>query len=455
MGVSRRRRRCAAADCRRPLDRDHAGTDPSDQRRDPNLGLRAQPRHGRRSRPRDRLQPAARLALPGGARPARSRDRGAARDPPDGRAHGRLQRGHGRGRLRVAARVSARLSPLDGPGRVDHRATRRPRRAHSAAGTLCSARHERERARAGRLAARGRAGCASRRAGRLVPVRPLGDAPSAPDRDHERHGADRARPALPERAVHRSRRERASAECARAGRRGCVAAPLPARRRLPDPHRRHRLRPCTDTRGDSPPAGNRRRPAAAAARRTPLGDRGCPARLRDERVGEDARAQDSAPAERCGLGSHRVVSRHGREPRTPPARGARPARPLHVRPALRRDAVARAAAEGAADERPRALGCLRPARADLPGRQARGPPELPQPGRPPGTDAACAPALRSPSGSPPTTRSSCSRGSRRHTTPASRIERRLRSGSSGPGGSSPRRPCSSVSPSARSRRRRS
>ena len=66
-----------------------------------------------------------RLALPRGARPARSRDRGAARDAQDRRAHGRLQRGHGRRCLRVAARVPARFPPLDGPGRVDHRAARR------------------------------------------------------------------------------------------------------------------------------------------------------------------------------------------------------------------------------------------------------------------------------------------------------------------------------------------
>ena len=122
--------------------------------------------------------------------------------------------------------------------------------------------------------------------------------------------------------------------------------------------------------GDPPAAGDRHRRAAAAARRPPLGDRGDPARSCDERVHEVARPLDPPLAAGGGGGPHRVVPRHRGEPRPAPARRARSARGRHVRPALRRHAVGRPAAEGAADERARALGRVRAARPDLPGRTA-------------------------------------------------------------------------------------
>ncbi len=66
-------------------------------------------------------------------------------------------------------------------------------------------------------------------------------------------------------------------------------------------------------------ARNRSGAAAAPPRRTAVGDRGRPARLRDERLDEDARPLDPAPARRRRRRADGLVPRHRLEPRAPPA----------------------------------------------------------------------------------------------------------------------------------------
>ena len=89
------------------------------QRRDrADVDLRAEPDHGPRARPRDRLLAVHGLALPRGAR-ARARHRArAARDDGDGGPHRAVLLDHGRGGARLAARVPAALPLLDGRRRA-------------------------------------------------------------------------------------------------------------------------------------------------------------------------------------------------------------------------------------------------------------------------------------------------------------------------------------------------
>ena len=148
-------------------------------------------------------------------------------------------------------------------------------------------------------------------------------------------------------------------------------------------------------------------------------------------------------------GQTRRLRRPRAQPRRPPAGRAGGGRRRHADRAVPDDRLGGAADQGGADERAQPERGVRDPRADLPGRQPPGPARLPQRGgarRHP----ADLPVRGRASGWPPTTACSCSPGSRRRATAAPRTPRRWRSGSSGPGGSSPPRRCCSRWRSARS-----
>ena len=119
----------------------------------------------------------------------------------------------------------------------------------------------------------------------------------------------------------------------------------------------------------------------------------------------------------------------------------------HVRDPLPDDGLGGAAAQGARDERAHPQRHLRHPRPLVPGRAARGPARLHEPGRARDDDAGAA-VRASRSASPPTTASSCCRGSRRRATAGLPTARRWRWASSGRAGSSPRRRSCSAWPSA-------
>ena len=104
----------SAAARRRRRDRAHVPRAPARGRGASALGLRAQPRHGARPRPRDRLLAVHRLALARGGGAARPWARGARRDDAQRGSHRRLQRPHRRRVDGLPARLPAAVPLLDG-----------------------------------------------------------------------------------------------------------------------------------------------------------------------------------------------------------------------------------------------------------------------------------------------------------------------------------------------------
>ena len=92
LGLPERRRRAAADPLRRPDDPRLAAPPAAARPAAADVDLRAEHRHRRGPRARDRLQPAPRLALPGGARAPRAGRRRRAGDARDRRPDGRVQR---------------------------------------------------------------------------------------------------------------------------------------------------------------------------------------------------------------------------------------------------------------------------------------------------------------------------------------------------------------------------
>ena len=161
------------------------------------VGVRHQPDHGRRARPRDRLLAVRRLALPRGARHRRGPRRCAAGDDAHGRPHGAVQRRHGRGRDGLADGLPPAVPVLDGRRRRARRADRRARVADRAAGAARCTRAARERAQPEALAGGDQPRRRARARGPVVPVLAARDAAPWPDRRRDRGAADRARPAVP------------------------------------------------------------------------------------------------------------------------------------------------------------------------------------------------------------------------------------------------------------------
>ena len=167
------------------------------------LGLRAQPRHRPRARPRDRLLALHRLALARGGRPPRARARGARRDDAHRRPHRLLQRPHRRGLDGLPARLPAAVPLLDGARRRPRRARGRARRARAAAGVPLLARAADRRARTAPAAA-GALGRA------LGAPRGVGDAAAGAGRRAVRVRAGRAGAAGARRPLRRRRRDDAA-----------------------------------------------------------------------------------------------------------------------------------------------------------------------------------------------------------------------------------------------------
>ena len=265
------------------------------------------------------------------------------------------------------------------------------------------------------------------RAGPVVPVLAGRDAPPGADRDRrtavllivlglpflriEFTGVDAS--VLPQRALRARGRRRA---------RHRVPARAAPRRSTSSPRTERRRPPCGRTRGGSGgcPASRRCRPPAAGRRR--LADR-----RRDRRAAacptRRSSSCDDVRAARRAVPGRRSAARPPRSSTSRRRCGA--SLPLALamlvhddaRDPVRDDRLGRAPGEGAADEPADAQRRLRPARADLPGRPARGPARLPERrarwSRP--SRSCCS---RSRSGSRPTTACSCSRASRRRATAA-------------------------------------
>ena len=153
-------------------------------------------------------------------------------------------------------------------------------------------------------------------------------------------------------------------------------------------------------------------------------------------------APGSGRGDGAGRRRHRGLHRLPVEPRQPPADRAGDRDRRHPGHPLPDDRLGDPADQVADHELPQPQRRLRAAGADLPGRAAsRASSTTPARGRSSRRCRSC--SSRSPSASPPTTRSSCSRGSRRRATTAPPTPSAWRSAWSGPAASSPPRRCSS------------
>ena len=268
----------------------------------------------------------------------------------------------------------------------------------------------------------------ARRGGLLVPPLAARDAAARPDRGRQRRAPDRARDPVPGDQVHLGRRPDPARGASARQVDDVAARRLPAVPRRADPGLRGRRQATSATprsQSERERARGRRRgqPAATARGRhaRDRGDLGRTAALRrasHDPVGASAASTGSAAAPSCWSPAPPrdfIDFQESLDDHLPLALAIIVARDPHR--ALPDDRVGGAADQAAADERAQPERGLRDPRPDLPGRPLRGPARLHEPGRARADDADLL-LSRSPSGSPPTTGSSCSRGSRRRATAA-------------------------------------